>query len=192
MQSRVANGSSSSDDRLPLEPPAPNPNPNPEPSPGPISNPVPIPNPAPVASTGFMIGQHFHRPVGTVIHKYQFARTHDNEATSEGAMKWWTGPDTYNFSALDQFRDFHKSNGAKILITFYGTPRFASARPDEPNRPYPSMTGSLAEPRDLNMYGRMVQATVNRYKNDIYAVECWNEPFADQYRGYDPANAEFF
>jgi hypothetical protein len=150
------------------------------------------PMPATRTTTKYMIGQHFHRAQNPINHWYLFARTHDNEAASGGKMKWWLGDDSYDFTALDAFRDQHKANGASILLTFYGSPQWASARPDEPNKHYPSWLGGLAEPKDLNSYGRMVKATVGRYQQDLYAVECWNEPFADTYNGYDPSHAEFF
>ena len=83
------------------------------------------------------------------------------------------------------------------MITFFGTPKWASARPDETS-PYCDVSsafrcgGLLAEPAPARMpaYQKMVIDTVARYRNQMFGVECWNEPAFDA--AGNPASNSFF
>jgi hypothetical protein len=148
---------------------------------------------------GLAVGQHFHRIPGSsedgpVRVPYHFVRSLNNDKV--GALQWWTGARTLceertpgrcagesdeDWRALDAWADFHAPAGARaLLLTFASTPRWASARPNEPS-PYCDACGFTAEPapRFLAAYRQMVAATVSRYRDRLTGVECWNEPYFD-------------
>ena len=152
---------------------------------------------------GMYVGQHFHRYPGPNTEgsnatplpsnfAYRFARSLNHDGTSDAEsgltlLKWWTGDNVYDWTVFDKWAAFHAGKDAtakkRLLITFMGSPGFLSSNPTYSN--YYSHQGLLAAPKNLDVYKRMVSATVNRYKDRIFAVECWNEPDAG-YFGGDP------
>jgi len=142
---------------------------------------------------GLAIGQHFHGHPGKVggdsrgttpiLVPYDFVRSHDSG--NVGATSWWVedtvshSPDgLYNWTEFDRWADFHAAHGhKKLLVTFFGTPSWASSGTDASNA-Y-GIPGLTAAPKSLDSYRKMVQATVTRYADRIYATECWNEPSAN-------------
>lgn len=161
---------------------------------------------------GMYVGQHFHRYPGPNVSAplptnfaYRFARSlnHDGvtPSTSTGSsnwnasltsMGWWEGDGQYKFGVFDAWADFHAGSGAsaqkRLLITFMGSPPWLSSNNNYDFYHYPA-GGFLAAPKDLEVYRRMVTATVNKYKDRIFAVECWNEPDAG-YFGPDPLSTK--
>ena len=140
---------------------------------------------------GMYVGQHFHRYPGPNLPgtplpsglNYKFARSHNHDGSAQfvdsmTSMRWWTGDNQYNWALFDAWADFHAgaqgSGHKKLLITFMGSPPWLTSNSNY-NTFYPDH-GLLAAPTDLAVYKRMVTATVNRYKDRIFAVECWNEP----------------
>jgi hypothetical protein len=128
---------------------------------------------------GMWIGMTFHRypgssekSLGPLSLRYQFARSLAGEHG-----EWWLGPDEYDWKGLTRWADFHAAPGErKLLITFSGSPRWASARPREPSAM--GLPGYAAPPAEKyrGAYQRMVKETVSRFKDRILATECWNEP----------------
>jgi hypothetical protein len=158
-----------------------------------------VPSNAALRPAGLAVGQHFHRIPGSsedgpVLVPYHFVRSVNNDKV--GALQWWTGAKTLceertpgrcagqadeDWRAFDAWADHHASPGAKmLLLTFAGTPRWASARPWE-RSPYCDACGFTAEPapRYLAAYQQMVVDTVTRYRDRLMGVECWNEPYFD-------------
>lgn len=155
---------------------------------------------------GMYVGQHFHRYPGPNTEgtnatplpsnfAYRFARSLNHDGSSDAIhgltlLKWWTGDNAYDWTVFDKWAEFHAGKDAtakkRLLITFMGSPDFLTSNATYSN--YYSYQGLLAAPKDLDVYKRMVTATVNRYKDRIFAVECWNEPDAG-YFGGDPLSS---
>lgn len=150
-------------------------------------------------SAGLSVGQHFHRIPGSsengpVLVPYHFVRSLNNDKV--GAVQWWTGEQTLceaktpglcgnktnqDWRAFDIWANHHaKAREKKILLTFSGSPRWASARPTEASG-YCDACGFTAEPAPQYMpaYRQMVTETVARYRDRLMGVECWNEPYFD-------------
>lgn len=118
-------------------------------------------------------GMHFHRndlawPQG---------------AMGPGAVRIWDAgaqwaeinpaKGVFLWSALDAHVSRARANGADVLMTLGRTPRWASARPNEPSAYGP---GQAAEPA-LDQYWReWVTAAARRYQGKIRYWEIWNEP----------------
>lgn len=147
---------------------------------------------------GMYVGQHFHRypgpaeSLGPIKVSYQFARSlnHDGITPAEDGltyMSWWKGDGVYDWTLFDKWANYHAGTGTssvkKLLITFFGSPRWNSSNPDEPNPYGPGAAGLTSAPADLTKYQKMVSDTVTRYKGRIFAVECWNEPDFDFFEG---------
>ena len=150
-------------------------------------------------SAGLSVGQHFHRIPGSsengpVMVPHHFVRSLNNDRV--GAVQWWTGEQTLceaktpglcsnkanqDWRAFDVWIDYHaKARETKVLLTFFGSPRWASARPTESNG-YCVGCGLTAEPAPQYMpaYRQMIIDTVARYRDRLMGVECWNEPYFD-------------
>ena len=81
----------------------------------------------------------------------------------------------WNFRTLDQSVLLAEQNGVDLVFTLGLTPRWASARPDEPTYTYGP--GVAAEPRDIGDWENYVARVVGRYKGRIKYYEIWNEPW---------------
>jgi hypothetical protein len=141
-------------------------------------------------TSGFAIGQHFHRipgPAenGAILHRYSVARTHDNNNAQ--VPTWWKGHDQYDWPKFDDFVNYHSAGGRKILFTVWGSPTWASSKPGDQWAGAPNIPGIRAAPSDLNSWSRMIRAALLRHPGKFYAVECWNEPY-----GNGPSEWEFF
>lgn len=133
------------------------------------------------SDAGMWVGQAIHRYpgiseriFGPIQGDYQFVRSLASDFAHR--MQWWTGPDKYDWRGLDSWAQFHGARGKRLVFTFSGSPRWASASPDQ----YAAMgvPGNAAPPLAhlFPAYERMVKETVTRYKEHILATECWNEP----------------
>jgi hypothetical protein len=65
-----------------------------------------------------------------------------------------------------------------LLLTLGLTPRWASARPQEPSGYQP---GFAAEPTDIEDWKTFVTTVATRYKGRIHNYEIWNEPNLKQF-----------
>lgn len=80
---------------------------------------------------------------------------------------------TYDFARLDKYVALAKQRDVKVLLPLFGTPRWASARPNEPAD---EGVGSAAEPANMDDWSEFVRVIATRYKGKIEAYEIWNEP----------------
>ena len=140
-------------------------------------------------------GTHFHRleaePGGTE------APTRWVDGTVGSLRLWDAGtrwadvaprPGVWSFERMDAYVERAQAHGASVLYTLGSTPRWASARPDEPG---PYGPGCAAEAVKLAHWEEYVMRVAERYRGRIQAYELWNEPqFSDYAR--DRAHPGFF
>lgn len=153
-------------------------------TPLPVAHEVPID--APVKVPERFLGMHSHRwpggssrppaiRIGTVR-----SLNYDPKDNAFGVH--WSGihlaPDRFDWSVLDRWVDTHAEAGRDLVYTIYGTPAWASTRPDKPD-PY-GLKGGASRPADWGALDRFVRALVGRYNGQgsrrIRYVEAWNEP----------------
>jgi len=79
----------------------------------------------------------------------------------------------WDFSRLDRYVAMAGLTKIDILFPLAMTPRWASARPDEPSAYQP---GNVAEPAKLADWSNYVGTVGARYKGKIKHYEIWNEP----------------
>jgi hypothetical protein len=80
----------------------------------------------------------------------------------------------WNFGRMDAYVGEAGSHGASVLYTLGGTPRWASARPEERcSYGY----GCAAEPVRLAHWEEYVRRVAQRYQGQVGAFELWNEPY---------------
>jgi len=119
-----------------------------------------------------LFGNHMHRALtGTAWPTVKF-----------GTWRLWdafvTWPDlepvkgAWNFTRLDAYVDMAEQRGVELLLPLSQSPRWASARPDEPSAYGP---GKAAEPANLDDWKNYVSAVATRYKGRIHYYELWNE-----------------
>jgi beta-glucanase (GH16 family) len=143
---------------------------------------------------GFKTGMHAHRlynnggetgvPSTPPTYRYGIIRDWDIENLHDASI--WRSDGSINFSLVDQVYSLHSTRnntvpagqGAKVLKTFGTVPSWASKRPWEPNRHYPSWPGALSGPANLDTYEDYVYRFVNHTKQYLWGVEGWNEPYA--------------
>ena len=77
------------------------------------------------------------------------------------------------FGLLDKLVGEAQAHGVELLMPLAHSPRWASARPDEPGAYTP---GAVAEPANIDDWRNYVRAVGQRYKGRIAAYEVWNEP----------------
>lgn len=83
----------------------------------------------------------------------------------------------WQFGRLDYYVNEARVHGAQVLYTLGSTPRWASARPDEPCS---YGKGCAAEPRAMDYWREYVRSVARRYRGKICCYELWNEPkFSD-------------
>lgn len=96
-----------------------------------------------------------------------------------GGTRWFDvqpSPDVWRFELADAAVDQAQAHGAEVVYTLGPTPRWASARPDEPS---PYGFGTSAEPADLESWKQYVSKLVKRYRGRVKYYELWNEPYFD-------------
>lgn len=130
-------------------------------------------------------GTHFHRLVLKPGEKWLLTRWPD---AGIGAIRlwdsgvWWAGisprPGQWVFDRPDAYVQYAMAHHAEVLFVLGGgTPRWASARPDE-RCSYGF--GCAAEPVRMAHWEEYVRRVVQRYHGRIKAYELWNEPrFSD-------------
>ena len=87
-------------------------------------------------------------------------------------------PGRWDFERLDAYVSLSQAHGAPVLYTLGSTPRWASARPDEPG---PYGPGCAAEPLAMQDWDDYVRRVVVRYRGRIQAYEVWNEPYFSEF-----------
>jgi hypothetical protein len=131
------------------------------------------PDPSPVARAYF--GVHAHNDA-----KRDVAwppRTFGAWRLSDAYVEW---PDLepargqWDFSLLDRYVDFAGEYDVELLLPLAYSPRWASARPDEPSGH--GKPGRAAEPRNLADWRNYVRRVAERYRGRVRYYEIWNEP----------------
>ena len=79
----------------------------------------------------------------------------------------------WHFDNLDRSLALSEKHHANVILTLGLTPRWASARPQEPSGYAP---GYAAEPRDMGDWRTFVTTVATRYKGRIHVYEVGNEP----------------
>ena len=96
----------------------------------------------------------------------------------------------WQWSRMDALMDMARQHSATVVYTLGSTPRWASARPDEPCS---YGTGCAAPPADMANFETYVRAVVQRYKGRIQVYELWNEPkFFDPQSGNPRPGGGFY
>lgn len=123
-------------------------------------------------------GMHMHftdTPWPAVARRIGAVRLWDADGPPTGAQ--WAAinpePGIYEWAALDAHVARARTNNADVVFTLGRTPRWASARPDEPS---PYGLGQAAEPANDADWQAWVQAVGERYQGQIHYWEIWNEP----------------
>lgn len=89
----------------------------------------------------------------------------------------------WNFERLDRYISIAEAKNVDLTLTFGFTPRWASARPDEPCAF--GTDGCSAAPTSINDWEHFVRDVVERYKGRIQYYELWNEP---RFSDFDPVS----
>ncbi len=140
--------------------------------------------PLPRAVVPAYFGMHFHR---LVRKPGEPAPALWPEQVTIGSLRLWDSdtrwadlapkPDRWDFDRMDAYVERATARSASILYTLGSTPRWASARPDEPG---PYGPGCAAEPLRVADWVEYLRRVVERYRGVIHAYELWNEPnFSD-------------
>lgn len=79
----------------------------------------------------------------------------------------------WDFSRLDRYVAMAGITKVDILLPLAMTPKWASARPEEPSA---YQLGNVAEPKNLADWTDYVAEVGKRYKGKIFYYEIWNEP----------------
>lgn len=79
----------------------------------------------------------------------------------------------WRFEKLDRYLALARRFQIEPTLVLANSPRWASARPDEPSGYGP---GKAAEPADLEDWRRYVERVTQRYRGQIRYYEVWNEP----------------
>lgn len=82
-------------------------------------------------------------------------------------------PGRWVFGPLDKMVADAELHRVNVLMPLAHSPRWASARPDEPGAYAP---GSVAEPAQIEDWRNYVRTVGTRYKGRIKEYEVWNEP----------------
>lgn len=80
----------------------------------------------------------------------------------------------WNFKTLDKYLELAKKHQVEILLPLALSPKWASARPQEPSA-YGSYSGAAAEPKNIEDWRNYVRTVATRYKGRIHYYELWNE-----------------
>jgi len=82
----------------------------------------------------------------------------------------------YDWTFLDYYVDKCVENNLQPVVGFFGTPKWASGKPDD-MRYLICVWGYTAwAPKDMADWENFVTALVNRYKDRVNTWEVWNEP----------------
>jgi hypothetical protein len=140
--------------------------------------PVKLLSGSPVAVSDRFFGMHVYKRDNDTATEASFytVRSHD---MAGGRSRWqFIEPrdDVWDFSVIDDWVNIHHAAGRDIVFTLYGTPAWASARPNEEGAYGPWSLGIQAEPSDMTKWDRFCTKVATRYLGKIKYYEVWNEP----------------
>ncbi|MBI2291562.1 MAG: hypothetical protein HYU73_14765 [Betaproteobacteria bacterium] len=132
-------------------------------------------------------GVHFHR---LVLRPQEKAVRTQWPPLTFGTVRLWDSvtrwadiaprAGVWEFERLDYYVHEAAAHRATVLYTLGSTPRWASARPDEPCGYGP---GCGAEPVRMGHWEEYVRRVAQRYGSRIAAYELWNEPYFSDIAG---------
>ena len=82
----------------------------------------------------------------------------------------------FRWETLDYFVDKCREAGLEPAVCFYGTPRWASAKPDDARFFVHVWAYNAHPPRELADWTDFIGAMVDRYRGDVRIWGVWNEP----------------
>lgn len=137
-------------------------------------------NPPPTAIPASLFGMHIH----FAVKKHPDLPTNAPwPAVPFGSLRLWDAlvnwpllePEKgkWNFETLDKTVALAEKNRVELLMTLGQSPRWASARPNDPS---PYAPGWSAEPKNIEDWRNYVRTLATRYKGRIRYYEIWNEP----------------
>lgn len=98
----------------------------------------------------------------------------------------WQSNGSITETLVRQVYDAHLANGAKVLKVFGTVPSWAAKRPAEANPHNAALVGSLSGPADLVVYKDYVKRFIQTFRNYLWAVQGWNEPYPSTAVDTDP------
>jgi hypothetical protein len=133
------------------------------------------------------VGTHLNRwPSGEPVSRpptygYGTVRSLNYDPSDDIGVFWRdTNParGVYRWNKLDQWVGTFHGMGKDLIYSFYGTPRWASSRPNV--KDLYNQHGGNSKPRDWNDITVFVKALIERYNGDgvrrLKYIEVWNEP----------------
>jgi Glycosyl hydrolases family 39 len=130
-----------------------------------------VPRAQPIPSSFF--GMHIHRPSPAQWPSVPFS-----------TWRWWDShaawPDMesrrgqWDFSYIDRYLSLADEHHVEVLYPLGLTPRWASARPDEPSAYH--QPGWAAGPLDIEDWRTYVRTVVTHCRGRVHLYEIWNEP----------------
>ena len=128
-------------------------------------------------------GMHFHGIPPEVNERGQTVRATEWPKIPVGAIRLWNAHvrwadlepsrSQWRFDRFDRLMNLADKHNLPVIYTLGSTPRWASARPDEPCAYW---LGCSAEPSDLARWELYIQTVARRYRGRIAYYEVWNEP----------------
>lgn len=149
------------------------------------TNPVTPLSSSPVVVGERFFGGHIKSRANDSQSEVSFGSIRSHDFTN-GKSRWQyiePSDNVWDFADLDSWVDTHFTAGRDLVFTLFGTPGWASARPNERNaysdqvgEPYPYNRGITAEPLDMAKWDRFCSKVATRYLGKIKYYEVWNEP----------------
>jgi hypothetical protein len=133
---------------------------------------MPLLKPAQVSIPRSFFGMHIHYSLKTWPNVPFYGWRLWDSYTTWGDLEPQAGK--WDFDKLDRYVALAKTKKVEVLLTLGQSPRWASARPNDPS-PYGN-PGWPAEPRNIKDWRNYVRTVAERYKGKIRHYEVWNEP----------------
>jgi hypothetical protein len=138
------------------------------------------------ADAPLLMGTHVHDPANVDAASrlgYQAIRLWDS-ATGWSSVQPYATQST--FDRADRYLAASERAGLRVLWTLGNTPRWASARPNEPCS---YGKGCAAEPTNIATWRRYVRTVATRYRGRVECYEPWNEVSFPTDPQFSPAGA---
>jgi beta-glucanase (GH16 family) len=132
------------------------------------------------STSSFHMGMHSnHWPVegGSPTPSFHYGVFRDWDSPGAQDFNIWNSDGSINFSQAQSIYNAHEGRGAKILHVFSWVPQWASSNPSEANPRAPGLPGALAAPADWDAYEDYCYRYIAHFRDQLYAVEGWNEPY---------------
>lgn len=151
-------------------------------------------NSYPTLKSSGLLGLHSHRQYnggGAAEATYNYSLFRDWDCEGLHCFSIWNSDGSINETIVEQVYAGHARHGAKVIKCFGSVPTWASRRPTEANVRYPNVPGGLSGPADLTAYEDYCYRFIKRFRNYLWAVEGWNEPYPSTASPSDPEWPQF-